>query len=62
MLTSLCLQSERYPLAGIVIIGDGQSARSISLAATAMKLPVLWARGGKATLYGINHEVIFEKM
>lgn len=57
VLTSLCRQTDGHPLAGMIVIGDGQSARAISLAGTAMKLPVLWAKGGKATLYGLNHEV-----
>lgn len=54
---TLCHQSERQPLAGMIVVGDGQSARSVALAGSSMQLPILWARGGKATLYGINHEV-----
>jgi hypothetical protein len=34
----------------MVVVGDGQAARSIALSGSAMKLPVLWAKGGTAQL------------
>lgn len=32
------------------MVGDGQAARSIALSGNAMKVPVLWAKGGTAQL------------
>lgn len=57
VLTSLCQQTDGVPLAGIVVIGDGQSARAIALSGNAMKVPVLWAKGGTANIHGIQREV-----
>lgn len=54
---SLCEQTEKRPLAGLVVIGNGQAARAISLAGTSMQLPVLWAKGGVANLHGTSGEV-----
>lgn len=51
VLLSLCQQSEKRPLAGIVVIGNGQSARAVALSGSSMQLPVLWARGGVANLH-----------
>lgn len=59
MLMSLCQKSEGQPLAGLVVIGDGHSARAISLAGSSMGLPVLWAKGGTANLDGMHREVSF---
>ncbi|XP_055378330.1 putative uncharacterized protein DDB_G0277255 [Condylostylus longicornis] len=56
VLTSLCQQIENIPLAGVVVIGDGQSARAIALSGNAMQVPVLWARGGTANIHGIQRE------
>ncbi|XP_037926578.1 uncharacterized protein LOC119661346 isoform X2 [Hermetia illucens] len=56
VLTSLCQQTDGVPLAGIVVIGDGQSARAIALSGNAMKVPVLWAKGGTANIHGIQRE------
>lgn len=58
VLTSLCQQSDGYPLAGVVVIGEGQSARAIALAGSAMKVPVVWAKGGTANLHGVHREVL----
>lgn len=52
-----CQQTENRPLAGIIVIGEGQSARAVALAGTAMKVPVLWAKGGTASLNGKHKEV-----
>lgn len=57
MLTSLCQQSEGQPLAGLVVIGDGHSARAAAMAGSSMGLPVLWAKGGTANLDGMHREV-----
>lgn len=57
VLMSLCQQSEGQPLAGVVVIGDGHSARAIALAGSSMGLPVLWAKGGTANLDGMHREV-----
>ena len=57
VLTVFCQQTENRPLAGIIVIGEGQSARAVALAGTAMKLPVLWAKGGTASLNGKHKEV-----
>lgn len=58
---SLCQKSEGQPLAGLVVIGDGHSARAISLAGSSMGLPVLWAKGGTANLDGMHREVSLYK-
>lgn len=57
MLLSLCQKSDGQPLAGVVVIGDGHSARAIALAGSSMGLPVLWAKGGTANLDGMHREV-----
>lgn len=57
VLLSLCQQTEDRPLAGVVVIGNGQSARAVALAGSAMHLPVLWAKGGTANLDGLHREV-----
>lgn len=57
VLTVFCQQTENRPLAGVIVIGEGQSARAVALAGTAMKLPVLWAKGGTASLNGKHKEV-----
>lgn len=44
-------------MAGLVVIGNGQAARAVSLAGTSMQLPVLWAKGGVANLHGTSGEV-----
>ncbi|KAL7022948.1 hypothetical protein ACKWTF_012435 [Chironomus riparius] len=50
VLTALCDQIDGIPISGIVVVGDGQAARSIALSGNAMKVPVLWAKGGTAQL------------
>ncbi|KAG5670729.1 hypothetical protein PVAND_000973 [Polypedilum vanderplanki] len=50
ILTTLCEQIDGIPISGIVVIGDGQAARSIALSGNAMQVPVLWAKGGTAQL------------
>ncbi|XP_055687535.1 uncharacterized protein LOC129792482 isoform X2 [Lutzomyia longipalpis] len=57
LLTSLCQKSENQPLTGIIVIGEGQSARATALSGSAMKLPVLWAKGGTASLNGLHKEI-----
>lgn len=41
----------------MLVFGEGQAARSLALAGTGMKLPVLWAKGGIAKIHGIGREV-----
>lgn len=53
----MCQQSDGQPLAGMIVIGEGQSARAIALSGSSMKMPVLWAKGGTANLHGLNIEV-----
>lgn len=53
----MCQQSDGQPLAGMIVIGEGQSARAVALAGSSMKMPVLWAKGGTANLHGLNIEV-----
>lgn len=57
MLTALCEQIEGIPISGVIVVGDGQAARSIALSGNAMKVPVLWAKGGNAQLYAGGSEV-----
>ncbi|XP_055859129.1 uncharacterized protein LOC129921359 isoform X2 [Episyrphus balteatus] len=56
VLTSFCQQTDRVPLAGVVVIGDGQSARAIALSGHSMQIPVLWARGGTANIHSTHSE------
>lgn len=53
----MCQQSDGQPLAGMIVIGEGQSARAVALSGSSMKMPVLWAKGGTANLHGMNIEV-----
>lgn len=57
MLTALCQKSDSQPLSGIIVIGEGHSARAMAMAGTSMGLPVLWAKGGTANLDGMHREV-----
>lgn len=57
VLLSLCQQIENRSLAGIVIIGNGQSAHAIAMSGAAMQIPVLWAKGGKTVLVELHPEV-----
>lgn len=57
VLLSLCQQSEKRPLAGVVVIGNGQSAHAVAHAGSAMQLPVLWAKGGTTNLRELQPEV-----
>lgn len=57
VLTALCEQIDGVAIAGMIVVGDGQSARSIALAGNSMKIPVLWAKGGQANLHGGLSEV-----
>jgi hypothetical protein len=56
-LTTLCDQIEGEPIAGMVVIGDGHGARAVAMAGGAMKIPVLWAKGGIANIHGLGREV-----
>lgn len=62
MLTALCEQIEGIPISGVIVVGDGQAARSIALSGNAMKVPVLWAKGGSAQLHAGGSEVINESI
>lgn len=57
VLTALCDQVEGIPISGLVVVGDGQAARSMALSGNAMKVPVLWAKGGTAQLHSGGSEV-----
>lgn len=57
VLMSLCHRIDAQPLAGMIVIGDGQAARAVALAGNSMKIPVLWAKGGTANLKDGNREV-----
>ena len=57
MLLTLCQKSDGQPLAGVIVIGEGHSARAIAMAATSMGLPILWAKGGTANMDGMHREV-----
>lgn len=57
ILMSLCHRIDAQPLAGMIVIGDGQAARAVALAGNSMKIPVLWAKGGTANLQDGNREV-----
>lgn len=57
VLNTLCQQSNGQPLAGVVVIGDGGSARAVAMSGSSMGLPVLWAKGGTANLDGMHREV-----
>lgn len=59
VLLSLCQQTEKRPLAGVVVIGNGQSAHAVALSGTSMNLPVLWARGGTTILRELHPEVCY---
>lgn len=56
-LIRLCEQIERKAIAGMVVIGENQAARSLTLAGSGMNIPVLWAKGGVAKMHGIGKEV-----
>ncbi|XP_031622004.1 uncharacterized protein LOC116340012 isoform X2 [Contarinia nasturtii] len=62
VLLSLCQQSEKRPLAGVVVIGNGQSAHAIAHAGSAMQLPVLWAKGGTTNLHEIHPEASLQAL
>lgn len=53
----MCEQIEAIPISGVIVVGDGQAARSIALSGNAMKVPVLWAKGGMAQLHAGGSEV-----
>lgn len=57
VLLSLCQQTEKRPLAGVVVIGNGQSAHAVALSGISMNLPVLWAKGGTTALRELHPEV-----
>ncbi len=54
---SLCHRIDAQPLAGMIVVGNGQAARAVALAGNSMKIPVLWAKGGTANLKDGNREV-----
>lgn len=62
VLTALCEQIEQIPISGVIVVGDGQAARSIALSGNAMKVPVLWAKGGTAQLHAGGSEVMNNPM
>lgn len=62
VLTALCEQIESIPISGVIVVGDGQAAKSIALSGNAMKVPVLWAKGGSAQLHGGGSEVRFHSL
>uniref|UniRef100_A0A182NM23 Ionotropic glutamate receptor C-terminal domain-containing protein n=1 Tax=Anopheles dirus TaxID=7168 RepID=A0A182NM23_9DIPT len=57
LITSACDSIDGIPLAGMVIVGDSPAAKSLALAGNAMKVPVLWAKGGIASLHNSYDEV-----
>ncbi|KAJ6626109.1 hypothetical protein Bhyg_17276, partial [Pseudolycoriella hygida] len=57
VLMSLCHRIDAQPLAGMIVIGDGQAPRALALAGHSMKIPVLWAKGGTANLKDGNREL-----
>ncbi|KFB43278.1 AGAP005527-PA-like protein [Anopheles sinensis] len=57
LITGACDSIDGVPLAGMVIVGDSQAAKSLALAGNAMKVPVLWAKGGIASLHNSHDEV-----
>ncbi|XP_029728977.2 uncharacterized protein LOC109415021 isoform X2 [Aedes albopictus] len=56
VLTTLCDVIDGVPLAGMIVIGDGQAAKMIALSGSSMKIPVLWAKGGIVSLQGTLNE------
>ncbi|XP_055628546.1 uncharacterized protein LOC129769999 isoform X2 [Toxorhynchites rutilus septentrionalis] len=56
LLKTLCDLIDGTPIVGIVVIGDGQAAKMIAFAGSAMKVPVLWARGGMASFQSTANE------
>ncbi|XP_053663885.1 uncharacterized protein LOC128713047 [Anopheles marshallii] len=57
LMTTACDSIDGMPLAGMVIVGDSAAAKSLALAGNAMKVPVLWAKGGIATLHNSYDEL-----
>uniref|UniRef100_A0A182TBW9 Receptor ligand binding region domain-containing protein n=1 Tax=Anopheles maculatus TaxID=74869 RepID=A0A182TBW9_9DIPT len=57
LMTTACDAIDGMPLAGMVIVGDSPAAKSLALAGNAMKVPVLWAKGGIASLHNSYDEV-----
>ncbi|XP_053686430.1 uncharacterized protein LOC128735972 [Sabethes cyaneus] len=58
VLTTLCELIDSTPLAGMIVIGNGQSANMIALAGSSMKIPVLWAKGGIASIHEFANELM----
>uniref|UniRef100_A0A182Y0Z7 Ionotropic glutamate receptor C-terminal domain-containing protein n=1 Tax=Anopheles stephensi TaxID=30069 RepID=A0A182Y0Z7_ANOST len=57
LMTTACDAIDGMPLAGMVIVGDSSAAKSLALAGNAMKVPVLWAKGGIASLHNSYDEL-----
>uniref|UniRef100_A0A1S4GQ96 Ionotropic receptor NMDAR3 n=1 Tax=Anopheles gambiae TaxID=7165 RepID=A0A1S4GQ96_ANOGA len=57
LMTTACDSIDGMPLSGMVIVGDSPAAKSLALAGNAMKVPVLWAKGGIATLHNSYDEL-----
>ncbi|XP_050073033.1 uncharacterized protein LOC126561131 [Anopheles maculipalpis] len=57
LMTTACDAIDGMPLAGMVIVGDSPAAKSLALAGNAMKVPVLWAKGGIASLHNSYDEL-----
>ncbi|XP_058833780.1 uncharacterized protein LOC131691421 isoform X2 [Topomyia yanbarensis] len=58
VLTTLCELIDGVPLAGMIVVGEGQAAKMIALAGSSMKVPVLWAKGGVASFHGTFNELM----
>ncbi|XP_052873700.1 uncharacterized protein LOC128279020 [Anopheles cruzii] len=57
LLAGACDAIDGMPLAGMVIVGDSPAAKSLALAGNSMKVPVLWAKGGIASLHNSYDEL-----
>ncbi|XP_050095213.1 uncharacterized protein LOC126577565 isoform X2 [Anopheles aquasalis] len=57
LMSGACDAIDGMPLAGMVIVGDSSSAKALALAGNAMKIPVLWAKGGTAVLHNSYDEL-----
>ncbi|ETN66289.1 hypothetical protein AND_001910 [Anopheles darlingi] len=57
LMSSACDAIDGMPLAGMVIVGDSSSAKALAMAGNAMKIPVLWAKGGTAVLHNSYDEL-----
>ncbi|XP_058457456.1 uncharacterized protein LOC131434603 isoform X3 [Malaya genurostris] len=58
ILTTLCDLIDSVPLAGMIVVGEGQASKMVALAGSSMKIPVLWAKGGVASFQGTANELM----